>query len=168
MAPTLRQVLAPPELEIELSVALVRFLRHFNLVDLNLGLSIAWLAKLTDPKSAAPKLESMTLERKLREFRRLANKCGLTRSEKERKDLEDWSTRFTVLRSLRNVFVHGHWDLLPLREEHPVSLVIPPWMQEKLGTSPEIKMTLNELRGRALQMEGLFLEFMKLRRKMGL
>lgn len=161
-------MLDPIQLEVDFSVALVRMLRHFNMLELNVGLTVAKLCKWADPESPSPRLSTMSLEKKVVEFRRLSEKCNLIRSDAQREELERWSARVDDVRSVRNVYAHGHWDLLPLRAEHPVSLFAPPWMHKKLGITSEIKMTLGDLQRKALLAENVGRDFMTIRRKLGL
>lgn len=160
-------MLNPNQLEEEFSIALVRLLRQFNLLELNLGLAISFLIDSKNPKSTYPKLSKMSLEKKLHEFCRLIEKSDLYRSHDYKNELNSWSSRATEARWIRNFYVHGHWQLLPLREERPVSLSAPPWMREKLGITKEIKMTIQELQNMAESMEYLFKDFMRLRKKLG-
>ena len=56
-------MLDPNQLEEDFSITLVRLLRQFNLLELNLGLAISFLVNSKDPESAYPKLSKISLEK---------------------------------------------------------------------------------------------------------
>ena len=153
-------------LEVEFSLALVRFLRHFNLVELNLGAAISHLKNAKDPKTTYPSLANMSLEKKLGEFGTLVRN-RVEMSDEDASMLNAWIELGHTARETRNLYIHGYWDLLPMRIEKPLSLHAPPWMRDKLGMASDRMMSIEELAAIGDSMESLLQQLNTLRRKLG-
>lgn len=142
-------------------------IRHFNLIELNLGLCIRNLRKWSGAPIADADLSTMSLGKKVREFVRLSEEWEPVRSKNLGVQIAEWAARVDEVRRVRNIYVHGHWDLLPLREDYPVSVFVPPWMVESMGLTYETKMTVSDLQDRAKATQIAFEDFAIIRKNLG-
>ena len=147
--------------------ALVALIRSFNYLDTNVGLCISHLSHPSNPAAAYPALAKMTPEKRIERLRKLLGKADLKVEKKVREELSDWYENAAGVRNIRNRYVHGNWEFLPLRHRKPVGVSAPPWMREKLGSLAKEKMSLEQLEAVAQEVEAVFQEFMELRRKYG-
>ncbi len=81
-------------------------------------------------------------------------------------DFTDWLEKAHSARYIRNRYVHGHWDLLPLRREKPVDFRVFPWLEDKFGEDAREEMTLADLERTASELEEVFQNFMRIRKKL--
>ena len=155
----------PEEAKIRFSLALVRLLNTYNYLDLNLGLSIRFLENPSNPEASDKKLANMTTEQKLVLWQSLLVKGEWVTTPEQLSELEDWAKRANTSRHTRNRYVHGRWQILPLRQEKPVGLAVPPWWKDKTDAEVTDYMSLDELESVADEMEDMFKEFNQLRNK---
>lgn len=140
--------------------AFVKFIRYFNLLELNVGLSISFLHNIADPKSIYPKLMKMTCEQKIDKLKEL-----LISKNIEIKEFNAWYDSTTIARGKRNRYLHGNWEYLPNRSDKPVRFSAPPWMKEKYADDAVEKFSLDEFDDVAEEMKNVFDELMQIRRK---
>jgi hypothetical protein len=109
----------------------------------------------------------MTPEKRIERLKKLLEKADLKVKKKVREELSAWYEKAAGVRNIRNRYVHGNWEFLPLRHNEPVGVSAPPWMREKLGSLANETMSLEQLEAVAQEVEAVFQEFMALRRKYG-
>jgi len=148
--------------------ALVRLIQSFNYLDTNVGLCISHLSHPTDPTRAYSALAKMTAEKRIERLKKLLlDASDIEISEKVRSKLLAWYENAAEVRSIRNRYVHGNWEFLPLRHRVPVGVSAPPWMKDKLGPLAHETMSVEQLESVAEKVEAVFKEFMQLRGNLG-
>jgi hypothetical protein len=157
----------PEDPEIRFSSALVRLLRYFNLLEENVGLSISHLENPDNPRASYPRLAITTAEQKLLDWKALLEKGGHISNDAAKSGLYGWFERANNARCIRNRYIHGHWEYLPLREEKPVGVRASAWLHEKFGAMANEQMSMAELEASVDELENVFQEFMSLRKKYG-
>jgi hypothetical protein len=153
------------DLESEFSLALSRFLRYFNLIERNVGLSISVLKSPENPRSIYRGIDSKNYEQKLEMFSGLVN-SERNISDSEARKLKNWVESARSIRPARNAFVHGYWDLLPLSDTHPIHLTLHPGVREDIKATSPTRMTMEELDAAAIEVKQIFEEFVRLRREL--
>ncbi len=147
--------------------ALVSLIRSFNYLDTNIGLCISHLSHPSNPSGAYPALAKMTPEKRVERLKMLLETKETAVKKKVLEELAIWYKKAANVRNIRNRYVHGNWEYLPLRHREPVGVSAPPWMKEKLGSLANETMSLEQLELVASEVETVFQEFMQLRRKYG-
>lgn len=147
--------------------ALVRLIRDFNYLDTNVGLCIAHLLYPSDPTKAYSALARMTAEKRIARLEQLLDDRDIKVSKKVRSQLIAWYEDAALVRGIRNRYVHGNWEFLPLRHDKPVGVFAPPWMSEQLGVLAHETMDLAQLELIADKVKAVLNEFMRLRRQLG-
>jgi hypothetical protein len=156
-------VSAPDNPELQLSNAIFRLVKYFNLIEENVGLCISYLENPADPKATYGKLAKLSAERKIDWLRDLLGSCELI-SEQGVREFEKWCDLAAQARSIRNRYVHGHWVYLPLRSDKPVDFQAPAWMRDKPGHESKA-MSFAELETVVDEMKGIFDEIKRIRDK---
>ena len=164
---TLQAVSITENSDARFSIALVRLVRYFNLLDENVGLCISHLASPSDPQASYPALAKMTAEQKMERLLELFTSQEIISDEGSISEFAGWFERAAQARSIRNRYVHGHWEYLPMRSEKPVGVRAPAWMQEKLGPDANETMSLSDLETVADELVGVFEDFVQIRKKNG-
>lgn len=147
--------------------ALVRLILNFNYLDKNIGLCIARLSHPSDPTKAYSVLSKMTAEKRIGRLKQLLEASDIDVKMKVRRELSTWYENAAMVRSIRNRYVHGIWEFLPLRHEQPVGVSAPPWMKDQLGPLANETMSLEQLEAIADEVEAAFKEFMRLSSQLG-
>lgn len=92
------------EIKREFGAAAVDFLKRFNMLERNIGYSIRWMKRSFGPDGKD--IES-TFQGKLVQFKALISQRSLE------PDFREWFAAVEHCRLLRNILVHGDWDLMP-------------------------------------------------------
>lgn len=145
--------------------ALVRLIQNFNYLDLNVGLCLSHLLNPGKAEDSYPLLAKMTTEKRFSRLKKLFDEDGGLAVKEAQVDFSEWYQNAMKVRNIRNRYLHGCWELLPLRTQTPVSLRSPPWMKEKLGSSFHETMSIEELETVADEVGSAFNELMRLRKK---
>ncbi|MBX2869919.1 MAG: hypothetical protein KTR18_14665 [Acidiferrobacterales bacterium] len=153
------------DIETSIAKSLFRLLKWFNLMEINLGLSISHLLNEGGSTASYNSVSKMSLDRKLTKFLDLI-------SEDERLnigkiDLDGWRARVNTARLVRNAFVHGYWEILPINPESPISLQLPPWAVKSKENYSGSKFSAIDVEAAADDMGRVFGEFMHFRKKLG-
>ena len=148
--------------ETRINAALGTVLRYFNLLELNLGLCIRFLENPKNPERSHPKLARSSIAEKLQRLKDLLVTGGLIKDQNE---FDNWYKEVGDAKCVRNYYVHGTWEYLPLRRDAPLGFRIPPWRSECLRGESELTMRLSELEADAQQIQVVFEKFIALRRK---
>ena len=118
--------------------ALFRLLHYFNLLEDNVGLCISHLQNPDEPNASYRSLVKMTAERKIEHLKTLfAEDKDIGAGEKARNEFNRWYEKTKQARALRNRYIHGRWQYIPLRDEKPVGYAAPVWCREKTGSNPK-------------------------------
>lgn len=144
---------------------MVKLLRYFNLLDTNVGLCLSHLISPGDVQASYAKLANQTSRQRFDELKRIVTNGDEFSTSAVREEFELWFTDATRARSVRNRYVHGNWEYLPLRSEAPVAVCAPPWMADRLDQNAEEIMTLEQFEDMADEVEQIFERFMELRRR---
>jgi len=145
--------------------ALVRLIQSFNYIDTNIGLCISHLLNPSDPTKSYPSLAKMTAEKRIKKLKNLLEDTNIAVSENARTEFMMWYESAVNVRNIRNRYVHGNWEFLPLRHEHPISVSAPPWMRKPLGPLASESMSLSQLEIIVDEVEDVFQKFMQFRRR---
>jgi len=145
--------------------AIFNLLRSFNYIDINVGLLISFISEKKSTQEIYKKLSKKTFEQKLRWFKSLLSDSNVHQylDDKGISEFEDWLSRAHSARQLRNRYVHAIWRFLPLSHATPVNISNPIWMKDLLGNRKEA-MSLDELEEKAIMVENVFKDFMRLRK----
>ncbi len=154
--------------EFRFARAIVKLLKHFNLLDINVGLCISHLANPGNPQASYPRLAKQTSQERFDELRELVATGIGSPTKVDREDFNIWLVDATRVRSIRNRYVHGNWEHLAHRPNAPVSVSAPVWMREKLGSETDETMTLDHLENVAEEVAQVFKRFMEIRRRHGI
>jgi hypothetical protein len=149
--------------ELQLSDAIFRLLKYFNLLEENVGLCISYLANPADPKATYKYLGEKSAKQKIDWLRDLLSGSELV-DDKGLREFQEWCERAKRARSIRNPYVHGHWEYLPKRSEKPVGFRAPAWKRNKPGHE-SVEMTLDDLEAIVGEMKSIFDELVKFREK---
>ncbi len=150
--------------EIRFALAITSLLKSFNFLELNVGLCIAHLENISNPRAIYPELAKMSAEAKLDRLQSLLTKEERLIDPIIKSEVIKWFARAHNARYIRNRYVHGHWDYLPLRAERPVEFQAFPWMEDRLGDDARQQMTLADLECVATDLEEVFQAFMRIRK----
>lgn len=150
--------------ESRIDSALGKILRHFNLLELNLGLCIRSLENPGEVGRSHSWLARSSLQEKAERFSKLVRERDLVEDQRE---LDDWNQAVLDARSFRNYYVHGGWEYYPLRKQAPIGFRIPPWRAEEVRGSSAPTMNLEDLEADAGAVQLVFEQFVRLRRKYG-
>ncbi len=152
------------EVETALSRALLRLLKYFNLLEVNLGLSLSFLMNESDPKDTYSSIAKMSLDRKISKLMELVE--AEPRIDTSGIDLHEWTQRAQRARYVRNAFVHGSWDVLPYRAEGPIQLSLPPWIDEDRSEYSNHGLSVRDVEEVADEVGGVYGQFMHFRQKL--
>ena len=154
--------------ETRIYVALGELLRHFNFLDLNLGLCLRHLENPDDPSKSNSRLRGMNTKKKLEQIHQLIttqeNLKGISTDE----EFMEWLQSADKCRAIRNFYIHGTWEYLPMDKKTPLRFQIPKWMKLDSKEGGEKLMTIKELESSVKEVEMVFNEFCRLRRKHGI
>ena len=151
--------------ETRINIALGKVLRYFNFLELNLGLCIRSLENPEEPEQSHSELYQSSIKGKLKLFKDLLTTKNLITDQKE---FDTWYQEVGDARCIRNYYVHGTWEYLPLRKEKPLGFRIPPWRNEDLRGETKLTMSLENLEEDAQQIQAVFEKFVILLRKYGI
>ena len=144
--------------------AMFNLLRSFNFIDLNLGLSISFLAEPRSPQSTYNKLSNISFDQRMKWFKKLITVNEVV-GEKAKEEIEKWLISADKARELRNVYVHAVWRFNPSMRGKPVNISSPIWMRDKLGDDVSQNLSLDELDRNASDVDKVFKDFLKIRKK---
>ena len=151
--------------ETRINIALGKVLRYFNFLELNLGFCIRSLENPEEPEQSHLELYQSSIKDKLKLFKDLLASQNLITDQEE---FDTWYQEVGDARCIRNYYVHGTWEYLPLRSEKPLGFRIPPWRTEDLRGETKLSLSLDELEADAQQIQLVFEKFEALRRKYGI
>jgi hypothetical protein len=155
----------PDDPEVRFALAISRLLKSFNLIDTNVGLCLSYLKCPSNPKAAYKVLANQTSQQRFDELEdHLFEGVGFP-ANVDLGDFRAWFADAARARSIRNRYIHGLWEYLPLRVDGPVEVSAPPWMKEKLGELAKETMTLAELEAVADNLAEVFDRFRQLRNR---
>lgn len=103
----------------------------------------------------------------MEKLRELLTNGEVIQDGKSAREFRDWYELADRARSIRNRYVHGHWEYLPLRGNEPVDFRAPAWMREKLGDKGVETMSLAAFEAIAFEMKEVQERFSRIRRKHG-
>ena len=147
------------------SADLLRFIQYFNLLEENIGLCIAHLENPRNPKISYPFLARSTVEMKMERLKNLFVQHKVINDKACISEFNQWFKSATKTRTIRNRYVHGRWEYLPLRSDKPIGCRVPIWMVEKQGIDAEEILSAKEFSAIVDEAETIFNTFMKIRKK---
>lgn len=148
------------ELEREFSLQFVRFVNAFNYLERNIGLCLSFLLNPQNPRSTYSRLLMLTTEGKLAALRSELSKRYGAGDNVVLSEFEAWYERAEKSRALRDKYVHGQWQILPMDKERPVTFSLPEWIG-----GGDHSMSLAEFETAVQEVEGVFNRFMDFRKK---
>ena len=150
--------------ESRVNIALGKILRNYNFLELNVGLCLRCLENPEDPSASHPYLNKVGMPQAILKLKNLLDSCDHINDTSE---FQEWMKLAEETRALRNYYVHGTWEYLPLRSDSPLGFRIPPWRKEVINGSSHGVMKLEDLEADADLIELVFNKFMAIRRKYG-
>ena len=154
--------------EPRINSALGELLRSFNFLDLNLGLCISHLENPGEPQKSHTSLANMSTHRKVQRLHTLIEQGEYIASGKRRSAYDKWHESTNHCRLIRNFYVHGVWEYLPMRSHDPLGFRVPPWMKHTLGVESEKTMSLVEFEDSVAKVTAVYKGFMEIRRNNGI
>jgi hypothetical protein len=160
-------VLIEEDLNARFEKAIFNLLLSFNYIDVNVGLLISHAPPMGHYEERYKKLAKMSFDQRMRWFKSLLKTDEVRDHLKENgvAAFESWHGTALEAKELRNRYVHGIWRFLPMRRGSPVSISSPAWMKDVFGGELEVALSLDELEAKAAQVEKVFKEFCRLRKK---
>jgi hypothetical protein len=160
------------DIEPEFSSNLLKFLKYFNLLERNLGLSISFLVNDKDPHVAYPFLEKLNTQGKLDILKELIFYKNSETNEEIINDFNRWFKEALETKAIRNRYIHGYWHIRDDRTENPIIFSPTTWTSGvgKVATETDSDqyMSLSEFKDVVQKMEALFESFSALRGKYGI
>ncbi len=152
--------------EHEFAMAFTHYVKIFNMMELNIGFCIRFLVNRADPSAAHPFLDRLTINGKLDVLKELVDHKGLQEKEGFKKDFDDWFKLVSKTRAARNRYIHGGWDIAP-DVERGIRFTPMTWVDDMGGSKTE-RMTLVEFKELMKEMDFVFEQFSRLRKKYGI
>lgn len=148
------------ELESEFSLKLLRFLNAFNYLERNVGLCLSFLLNPENPRAAHNRISKMTAQVKISTLRQeLCRRYSAERKE-ILSEFDAWCEDAEKSRALRDKYLHGQWQVLPMNNERPITFSLPEWIG-----GGDHSMSLAEFESAVQEVEGVFEQFMQFRKK---
>jgi hypothetical protein len=147
--------------------AIFNLLRNFNFIDVDVGLLISTIAVPPFSPEIYKKLSRKTFDQRMKWFRKLLKSPEMRQrlGDNGTSEFETWFLRAHNARELRNRYVHGIWRFYQKRVGSPVSISFPIWMKDILGGELEEAMSLDELEAKAVMVEDVLKDFIRIRNK---
>ena len=146
------------------NAAIVEIINSFNLLDHNLGLSIAHLDSPGHSTDAYSKVSGMNVKAKVayltEKLRSHPDHCHVVDQE----EYLAWCSEADKARYNRNRYLHGQWAFLGHLDK-PVEFCAPVWMREKLGKDWKERLTLEELEEAVNELKRCAYAFITIREK---
>lgn len=152
------------EYEDRINKAIGKILRYFNFLEMNLGLCIRSLENPKNVEKSHTKLARTSISEKLKKLKSLLETKQIISDTDE---FNTWYKSAMEAPSVRNYYIHGTWEYLPLKTENPLGFRIPPWRIENLRGESEFYTTLESLESEAQKIQNVFENFCQIRRKYG-
>lgn len=145
-----------------IDAALGKILRSFNLLELNVGLCLRYLASPGDPIALHSYLKRVGISEAVNRLKSLIDECDhLT----DTRAFQSWMISIEEVRQLRNFYVHGTWECASCRDDAPLVFRMPPWRTEAIEGKQDRTMKIRDLEADADRIELVFIEFMRIRRE---
>lgn len=141
--------------------ALMRLMKAFGLLEFNLGLAIAHLEYPGESERAYRDLAKLGFGRMVDQLARLLKNEAERASQSRSADFDAWATFARPARKIRNDFVHGVLECVPLDSSHPIHLSRPAWHAEDCV----LRMSSEDLEMKVCYVEEAFDRFYKFRQK---
>lgn len=151
-------------IEYEFSRNFVKYLKNYNQLDQNIGLTIAWLVSCSDPTLAFPMVSKLTTHNKMCVLQKVVRKKFSCTNLDMVKDYDDWLDRASKTRTERNQYIHGYWHLADCLTEKPIMFSPINWEIERTESKNQ-NFSLEEFQSIANELENICIEFGNLRRK---
>ncbi len=155
--------------EYEFALTLSRYLKYYNLLEYNVGLCISWIVNNSDPRASYPFLDRLTTQGKMDVLKELIFYKASTNDSDIVEDFRLWLKVASKTRAARNRYVHGYWDVLPHLKEKPIRFNPTVWTSGvgRMVTDADScqEMSLEEFKEAAKEVEVVFEEFNKFRKK---
>lgn len=151
-------------------IALGHYLQTFSLLEVNIGLCIRLLVNRQDPRVAHPFLHRMSTQRQLEALKDLIFYKHANDNPQTIAGFNKWFKHATQAKAARNSLVHGYWEYTN-REEKPIRFTPLSWSygpDPNVAERPSQDMSLSDFEAIVAKMEGIFDEFMRLRKIHGL
>jgi len=156
-------------IEFEFSSGLQSYLKHYNLLERNVGLCISWLVNHNDPSAAYPFLDKLTAKSKMDVLKELIYYKNSETNEEIIRDFKEWFKLASETRVARNRYVHGYWEVSPWVQNKPIRFNPTIWTsgvgKRKTKDHSQQEMSLKEFQMIVQEMKDVFEEFMQLRKK---
>jgi hypothetical protein len=150
--------------EFEFSRNFVKYLKNYNQLDKNIGLTIALLVSCHDPKLAFPMISKLSTHNKMCVLQKIVRKKFSNTDSNMVRDYDDWLDRVSKSRTERNQYIHGYWHLAGSLTDKPIMFSPINWEIEKADNKDQT-FSLEEFKTIADELESICIEFGNLRRK---
>lgn len=150
-------------IDYEFSRNFVEYIRNYNELDKNIGITISFLVSFNDPKLAYPMIKKLTTHDKMAVLKELITKKFNETNSELVKEFCGWIKKSSTTRTERNELIHGCWSLAGSVTETPIFFSPTSWdieakFDNKNFSLEEFKIIVEELKD-------VCSEFGKLRRK---
>jgi hypothetical protein len=153
--------------EHEFSTAFANFINQYNLLELNIGLCIRSQMVRSEYRVTDKQLDTLSFHGKLERLTKLVDQNSFMISKKGLgKEYHAWLLSMNQMRTMRNSYIHGYWDVYP-SVERPIRFKPMLWEEPKARNCYQ-EMTLLEFLEQMTEFNLTFKEFFRIRKKFGI
>ncbi|MBU0910702.1 MAG: hypothetical protein KKA54_16900 [Proteobacteria bacterium] len=148
----------------EFSRNFVEYIKNYNQLDQNIGITIAWLVSCNNPRLAYPMIKKLNTHDKMCVLKEVVkNKFNETNQEIVKAYCE-WIEKASTTRTERNQFIHGYWHLSGSVTEKPIFFSPISWDIEARADKNQ-NFSLDEFRVIVDELKAVCTEFGNLRKR---
>ena len=151
-------------IDYEFSRNFVDYIKNYNNLDKNIGITISLLVSSHDPKLAYPMIKKLTTHDKMSVLKEVINKKFNETNNEMVKEFDEWIKKASTTRTERNQLIHGSWSLAGSVTETPIIFSPTNWDIEEKSDKNK-KFSLDEFKIIVEELKDVCSEFGKLRRK---
>jgi hypothetical protein len=151
-------------IEYEFSRNFVKYIKNYNQLDQNIGITIALLVSSKDHTLAFPMIGKLSTHSKMCVLQKVVRKKFYDTDQNMVRDYEKWLDRASKTRTERNQYIHGYWHLAGCLTDKPIMFNPINWEIEKTAQLIQ-NFSLEEFKSIADELENICIEFGSLRNK---
>jgi hypothetical protein len=151
-------------IEYEFSKNFVKYIKNYNQIDKNIGITIALLVSTNDHTLAFPMISKLTTHNKMCVLKEIVRKKFYNTNPNMVRDYNEWLDKASKSKTERNQYIHGCWQLAGCLTERPIIFSPINWDIGKIDCKNQ-NFSLEEFKSIADELENISLEFGELRKK---
>lgn len=107
-------------IDYEFSKNLVDYIKNYNQLDQNVGLTLAWLVTGSNPRLAYPMISKLSAHGKMEALQKVISEKFSESSEEMVNEFDQWFSKASKTRTERNQYIHGYWQLAGNVNDKPI------------------------------------------------